>query len=349
MAAAVLSDTGDLTLEKKAALWDEMVGFLVGTETVDNLLKTAADQPKIAGMTEDEFTKAAQNEAAALFDAANTASTDLIHFLLTKQAEELPPEALAAAGVDPSAMGGGGLPAGAPADPAAGGGAQVDPAMLDQLIQALAAEGITPEDLIAAAEQSGGGGAPGGEPDGDEGPNPSVPSDGDGDALDDARSAALSEEGSDDDSEGAKKEASIRDVVNLVKLASKARSIKAAKARKLTKKATGGPGYQGPNAAGAQAASELGKGVMAGPGLQGPPDGRSAISKLTTNAGVLADDAIAGAGALKDQAVVGAQDFWGSLSDTQKMLLLGGGALGAGALGGYAAGAVGGKKKHDDE
>lgn len=348
MAAAVLSDTGDLTLEKKAALWDEMVGYLVGTNTVDTLLKTAAptEEPKIAGMTEAEFNKLAQQEAASVFDAANTASSDLIHFLLAKQAEELPPEALAAAGVDPAAAAGGGAPMGAaPAGGApmpggdAGGG--VDPAMLDQLVQALAAEGITPEDLMAAA----------GDGDGDEGSNPSKPSDGDGDAVDDARAAALGEEGSDDDSKGAKKEASVAEVVQLVKLASKARAAKAARVnrssnRPKTEAATLSTKVAAPTPA-PQTASAPGpfqQDVMkANDGFTNPTDPGKVFPQpsnpLAPNPAT--PPAAGGSGGLD------LGGFWESLSPMQKAMLIGGGALGVGAAG-YGLGSMGGKKRDDD-
>lgn len=324
--AAAIIDGEDLTAEKKAALWDEMCGFLIGTQAVDTLMQSAADKSQVkqasAQDAEAEFVKAAQQEIAVIFDAANTASNDLIHFLLAKQAEDAGADQLAAAGVDPSAV------AGAEAAPADGGG-QIDPAMLEQLLQELAAQGITPEDLLAAAGAGEGGGEEA-APEGSE----------EGDALDDARAAALGEEGTADDSEGAKKEARAR--------------------RGKPTKSAGVKRAAGPNLGSVLNAQGLADKAKRPSAVHPKVNDPAKLDDLINGEGPFTQDehgtyldsngnpthppTVAGAGAPPPP-----PGFWESLSATQKALLIGGGA-GLTGLAGYGAyQAIKPKKKDEDD
>lgn len=162
---------------------DEQLGFLTAQFLTEQLVKTAQAEQQAASqtqMSDEQFNAIVESQMANIYTRADEQTTKLASFMqgYTKQAEGDPAAAAAGApaGPDPmaGAMGGGGEAGGG--DPAAALGANapagaaggISPEIL-ALAEALAQEGITPEQIHALAAQvgaGGGGGAPGGAPEG---------------------------------------------------------------------------------------------------------------------------------------------------------------------------------------
>jgi len=193
------------SLSKLAESFEQLMGHMAGNAVSQEVLATQAKPAKAekvaaskaGAITTAQIKQAAAEEAALMLVQANDHTTDLIDFLsgFSKKANGLEgaidPAAMAAMGgagappVDPAAMaamGGAPAPQPSPEEMAMMGGGgqpapQIDPALLQQLIAALQAQGL-------------GGGMPGAAPQG-------APAE--GDAIDSAVAASVGEPSSNDE------------------------------------------------------------------------------------------------------------------------------------------------------
>lgn len=227
------------SIEKQAAdQWKQLMGYLSGTAAAQQV-KTASD--KSAKDEDEAFMKFAYEQASQVEDYARTLAAESVDFLrgyattLVKQAQdggEIDPmileELLAAESGGEMPMGGGGeMPMGGGDEMPMGGdlggdmggdmggemGGDPSEEELDMMLQALEAEGVSPEEIIAGleaiqAEQGGGGGEvmPAGElmePEAAPAPEGEDP-------VEDARALAMSDSGNAAADEGVDKQAAAR-------------------------------------------------------------------------------------------------------------------------------------------
>ena len=253
---------GDMTLQEKAAAFDTLMGAMSMHNALATLMTSPSEQVKVAQVNQAERVKVAQAYVSTIDARARGMAHDyfsgMVGFMKEALAAGLDPLAEAtniqdqlamAQASDPAAaappMPAG--PAGPVGDPAAAGdpAAQLTDEDLNQIIQTLLAQGVTPEELLQLIERSQGAPAAGPEagpepagPPAPEGPSPAA-------SIDKAQAAA-SGEGADDapkpeekseekpKDEEAEKSAAVRQqlvdicVQNLVKAAQVRRSQKAA-------------------------------------------------------------------------------------------------------------------------